>query len=114
MIVFLNLCLLEIVVVFVGDLRQLGLVIYLRDVELFGLGKLYLERLFECDYYCEGDENYVIKLVKNYRCYLEIFDFLLELFYDGELVVFKEDIDFVFVILKFFLNKEFLMVFYGI
>ncbi|KAF3606733.1 hypothetical protein DY000_02044480 [Brassica cretica] len=114
MIALSNLCLSETVVVLAGDPRQLGPVIYSRDAESLGLGKSYLERLFECDYYCEGDENYVTKLVKNYRCHPEILDLPSKLFYDGELVASKEDTDSVLATLKFLPNKEFPMVFYGI
>lgn len=114
MIAISNLCLTETVVVLAGDPRQLGPVIYSRDAESLGLGKSYLERLFECDYYCEGDENYVTKLVKNYRCHPEILDLPSKLFYDGELVASKEDTDSVLASLNFLPNKEFPMVFYGI
>ncbi|KAL1214347.1 putative RNA helicase SDE3 [Cardamine amara subsp. amara] len=114
MIAISNLCLTETVVVLAGDPRQLGPVIYSRDAESLGLGKSYLERLFECDYYCEGDENYVTKLVKNYRCHPEILDLPSKLFYDGELVASKEDTDSVLATLNFLPNKEFPMVFYGI
>lgn len=114
MIAVSNLCLTETVVVLAGDPRQLGPVIYSRDAESLGLGKSYLERLFECDYYCEGDENYVTKLVKNYRCHPEILDLPSKLFYDGELVASKEDTDSVLASLNFLPNKEFPMVFYGI
>lgn len=114
MIAISNLCLSETVVVLAGDPRQLGPVIYSRDAESLGLGKSYLERLFECDYYCEGDENYVTKLVKNYRCHPEILDLPSELFYDGELVASKGDTDSVLASLKFLPNKDFPMVFYGI
>ncbi|CAA7026526.1 unnamed protein product [Microthlaspi erraticum] len=114
MIAISNLCLSETVVVLAGDPRQLGPVIYSRDAESLGLGRSYLERLFECDYYCEEDENYVTKLVKNYRCHPEILDLPSKLFYDGELVASKEDTDSVLASLKFLPNKEFPMVFYGI
>ncbi|XP_006306654.2 probable RNA helicase SDE3 [Capsella rubella] len=114
MIAISNLCLSETVVVLAGDPRQLGPVIYSRDAESLGLGKSYLERLFECDYYCEGDESYVTKLVKNYRCHPEILDLPSSLFYDGELVASKEDTDSVLASLNFLPNKEFPMVFYGI
>ncbi|KAG7595935.1 P-loop containing nucleoside triphosphate hydrolase [Arabidopsis suecica] len=114
MIAVSNLCLTETVVVLAGDPRQLGPVIYSRDAESLGLGKSYLERLFECDYYCEGDENYVTKLVKNYICHPEILDLPSKLFYDGELVASKEDTDSVLASLNFLPNKEFPMVFYGI
>ncbi|VVA90086.1 unnamed protein product [Arabis nemorensis] len=114
MIAISNLCLSETVVVLAGDPRQLGPVIYSRDAESLGLGKSYLERLFECEYYGEGDENYVTKLLKNYRCHPEILDLPSKLFYDGELVASKEDTDSVLASLKFLPNKEFPMVFYGI
>ncbi|ESQ36377.1 hypothetical protein EUTSA_v10006684mg [Eutrema salsugineum] len=114
MIAISNLCLPDTVVVLAGDPRQLGPVIYSRDAESLGLGKSYLERLFECDYYCEGDENYVTKLVKNYRCHPEILDLPSKLFYDGELVASKENTDSVLASLNFLPNKEFPMVFYGI
>ncbi|CAH2038844.1 unnamed protein product [Thlaspi arvense] len=114
MIAISNLCLSDTVVVLAGDPRQLGPVIYSRDADSLGLGKSYLERLFECDYYCEGDENYVTKLVKNYRCHPEILDLPSKLFYGGELVASKEDTDSVLSSLNFLPNKDFPIVFYGI
>ncbi|KDP40205.1 hypothetical protein JCGZ_02203 [Jatropha curcas] len=83
----------DTVVVLAGDPMQLGPVIYSKYAENFGLGKSYLERLFECDYYCNGDENYVTKLVRNYRCHPHILHLPSNLFYGGELIASKESTD---------------------
>ncbi|KAG9451958.1 hypothetical protein H6P81_004862 [Aristolochia fimbriata] len=93
MISIANFCSRETVVVLAGDPVQLGPVVYSKDAESFGLGKSYLERLFECDPYVNGDENFVTKLVRNYRCHSAILKLPSELFYKGELMAFKEDRD---------------------
>ncbi|RWW83434.1 hypothetical protein BHE74_00008050 [Ensete ventricosum] len=91
MIPISNLCARDTVIVLAGDTMQLGPVIYSRKAENYGLGKSYLERLFECDYYGSSDENYVTKLVRNYRCHPAILDLPSKLFYKGELIACKED-----------------------
>lgn len=114
MISISNLCKRETVVVLAGDPMQLGPVIYSRIAESYGLGKSYLERLFECELYSSGDENYVTKLVKNYRCHPEILYLPSLLFYDGELIPcrdIKMDSDMTLDILP---NKEFPVLFLGI
>lgn len=88
-----NLCDRNTVVVLAGDPMQLGPVIYSRDAEAYGLGKSYLERLFECESYSNGDENYVTKLVRNYRCHPDILNLPSDLFYEGELIASKESTD---------------------
>uniref|UniRef100_A0A2P2IQ12 RNA helicase n=1 Tax=Rhizophora mucronata TaxID=61149 RepID=A0A2P2IQ12_RHIMU len=88
-----NLCQKNTVVVLAGDPMQLGPVVFSRDAEASGLGKSYLERLFECEPYCSGDENYVTKLKKSYRCHPEILYLPSTLFYQGELIACKESID---------------------
>ncbi|KAL5712554.1 RNA helicase [Ranunculus cassubicifolius] len=85
-----HLCRENTVVVLAGDPMQLGPVIYSKGAESFGLGKSYLERLFECDFYLNEDENYVTKLVRNYRCHPSILELPSELFYKGELIADKE------------------------
>lgn len=86
-----NLCLRETVIVLAGDPKQLGPVIYSKTAEDYGLGKSYMERLFECECYERGDENYVTKLVRNYRCHPAILELPSNLFYNGELIACKED-----------------------
>lgn len=91
MIPISNLCARETVIALAGDPKQLGPVIYSKDAESYGLGKSYLERLFECDNYNGGDENYVTKLLRNYRCHPAILELPSDLFYDGELIACKEE-----------------------
>jgi helicase MOV-10 len=88
-----NFCNRDTVVVLAGDPMQLGPVIFSRDAESYGLGKSYLERLFECESYDSGDENYVTKLIRNYRCHPEILHLPSTLFYEGELIACKESND---------------------
>ncbi|XP_065863274.1 probable RNA helicase SDE3 [Euphorbia lathyris] len=107
----------DTVVVLAGDPMQLGPVIYSRDAERNGLGKSYLLRLFECEYYCNGDENYVTKLVRNYRCHPDILSLPSELFYDGELIASKESTDDTNSLLSsvnFIPRKDFPVLFFGI
>ncbi|KAI3923183.1 hypothetical protein MKW92_019016 [Papaver armeniacum] len=86
-----NLCRKETVVVLAGDPMQLGPVIYSKNAEMHGLGKSYLERLFECKSYNNEDENFVTKLVRNYRCHPSILELPSNLFYKGGLVACKEE-----------------------
>lgn len=86
-----NLCTRDTVVVLAGDPMQLGPVIYSRDAESYGLGKSYLERLFERKYYETGDENYMMKLVRNYRCHPAILELPSRLFYKNEMIACKEE-----------------------
>ncbi|MFS8002630.1 putative DNA helicase [Helianthus anomalus] len=79
------------VVVLAGDPVQLGPVIFSKDAESYGLGKSFMERLCESKFYKDGDQNYVTKLVRNYRCHQHILSLPSELFYKGELVACKED-----------------------
>lgn len=88
-----NFCNRDTVVVLAGDPMQLGPVIFSKDAESYGLGKSYLERLFECESYDSGDENYVTKLIRNYRCHPEILHLPSTLFYEGELIACKESND---------------------
>ncbi|KAK1309746.1 putative RNA helicase SDE3 [Acorus calamus] len=88
-----GLCWQGTVVVLAGDPMQLGPVIYSKEAETYGLGKSYLERLFECDFYRDGDENYVTKLLRNYRCHPAILELPSKLFYKGELIACKEEED---------------------
>jgi len=88
-----NLCVRETVIVLAGDPLQLGPVIYSKTAENYGLAKSYLERLFECECYERGDENYVTKLVRNYRCHPAILELPSNLFYKGELIACKEEND---------------------
>nr|XP_010917774.2 probable RNA helicase SDE3 [Elaeis guineensis] len=86
-----NLCIQDTVIVLAGDPMQLGPIIYSKDAESYGLGKSYLERLFEYKYYEVGDENYVMKLVRNYRCHPAILELPSRLFYKNELIACKEE-----------------------
>lgn len=86
-----NLCIRETVIVLAGDPMQLGPVIYSKTAESYGLGRSYLQRLFECEWYENGDENYVTKLVRNYRCHPAILELPSNLFYKGELIPCKEE-----------------------
>ncbi|KAJ6682872.1 DNA2/NAM7 HELICASE FAMILY [Salix koriyanagi] len=61
MVPIANFCSRETVVVLAGDPQQLGPVVYSKDAEALGLGKSYLERLFECESYRNGGEGFVIK-----------------------------------------------------
>ncbi|KAL6005174.1 hypothetical protein ACLOJK_005736 [Asimina triloba] len=90
MVPLANICTKDTVVVLAGDPMQLGPVIFSKDADQYGLGKSYLERLFECDLYNGEDENYVTKLVRNYRCHSAILKLPSELFYKGELIACKE------------------------
>lgn len=79
------------VVVLAGDPVQLGPVIFSKDAESYGLGKSYMERLCESRFYNDGNQNYVTKLVRNYRCHQHILSLPSQLFYKGDLVPCKED-----------------------
>ncbi|XP_021742469.1 probable RNA helicase SDE3 [Chenopodium quinoa] len=81
-----SLCQKDTVVVLAGDPMQLGPVIFSPDAKKHGLGKSYLERLFECELYSEGDEGYVTTLRRNYRSHPEILHLPSQLFYNGELM----------------------------
>lgn len=78
------------VVVLAGDPRQLGPVVFSKGAEDHGLGVSYLERLFYHDRYAQGNENYVTRLVRNYRCHPAILELPSKLFYEGQLVPCKE------------------------
>lgn len=86
-----NLCQADTVVVLAGDPKQLGPVIHSKDADTLGLGRSYLERLFECDLYRDEVEGFVTKLVRNYRCHQAILDLPSKLFYNGELLACKEE-----------------------
>ncbi|XP_071932272.1 probable RNA helicase SDE3 isoform X2 [Coffea arabica] len=86
-----NLCQRETTVVLAGDPKQLGPVVFSRNAMTYGLGKSYLERLFECNCYSHGDPNFITKLVSNYRCHPAILQLPSKLFYEGELLACKED-----------------------
>ncbi|KAB2014605.1 hypothetical protein ERO13_D09G219800v2 [Gossypium hirsutum] len=114
MIPVANLCRRETVVVLAGDPKQLGPVIYSKEAENFGLGKSYLERLFEHEFYSNGNENYVTKLVRNYRCHPEILYLPSLLFYNDELIPCKDDIGSLLNSVKFLPNKDYPVFFFGI
>lgn len=109
-----HLCRRETVVVLAGDPMQLGPVIHSRCAESFGLGKSYLVRLFECEFYNTGNENYVTKLVRNYRCHPEILHLPSELFYNGELIASKEDTGESVAWVDLLPNRDFPVLFVGI
>ncbi|KAK4266320.1 hypothetical protein QN277_027262 [Acacia crassicarpa] len=115
MIPISHLCKRETVVILAGDPMQLGPVIYSKEAESNGSGKSYLERLFECDLYSYGDNNYITRLVRNYRCHPQILHLPSKLFYDGELIACKEDDTGSLLLNEDFLpNKEFPVLFFGI
>ncbi|KAJ6305750.1 hypothetical protein OIU78_021144 [Salix suchowensis] len=115
MVPIANFCSRETVVVLAGDPQQLGPVVYSKDAEALGLGKSYLERLFECESYRNGGEGFVIKLVRNYRCHAAILDLPSKLFYNGELLACKEDnSSSISSTVDFLPNKEFPVLFFGI
>ncbi|KAJ4840716.1 hypothetical protein Tsubulata_023462, partial [Turnera subulata] len=74
-----------------GDPQQLGPVVYSKEAEAFGLGKSYLERLFESKVYSNGEKGFLTKLVKNYRGHPAILDLPSKLFYNAEPLACKED-----------------------
>ncbi|KAI7729924.1 hypothetical protein M8C21_001227 [Ambrosia artemisiifolia] len=103
------------VVVLAGDPVQLGPVIFSKDAESYGLGKSLMERLCESKFYKDGDQNYVTKLVRNYRCHQHILSLPSELFYKGELVSCKEDDTLYPLTWKDFIpNPEFPVYFLGV
>ncbi|KAK6929934.1 DNA2/NAM7 helicase, helicase domain, partial [Dillenia turbinata] len=108
-----NLCRRETTVVLAGDPLQLGPVVYSKEAETYGLGKSFLERLSECNFYVEGDKNYVTKLVRNYRCHPHILYLPSKLFYKGELIACKKDTKSL-MNWDFLPNKEFTVSFVGI
>lgn len=107
-------CKKDTVIVLAGDPMQLGPVIYSREAETYGLGKSYLERLFECEPYCHGNENYVTKLVRNYRSHPKILHLPSKLFYEEELIACKDESISCMAYLNFLPNKEFPVLFFGI
>ncbi|KAI9115069.1 hypothetical protein K1719_014082 [Acacia pycnantha] len=114
MIPISHLCKRETVVILAGDPMQLGPVIYSKEAESNGSGKSYLERLFECDLYSYGDNNYITRLVRNYRCHPQILHLPSKLFYDGELIACKDDTSSLLLNEDFLPNKEFPVLFFGI
>ncbi|XP_027360164.1 probable RNA helicase SDE3 [Abrus precatorius] len=108
-----HLCRRDTVVVLAGDPLQLGPVIYSKKADEYGLGVSYMERLFEFELYASGDPNYVIRLIRNYRCHPEILYLPSKLFYDGELMACRDSSSFK-VIAEFLPNKEFPVLFFGI
>ncbi|XP_019423448.1 PREDICTED: probable RNA helicase SDE3 isoform X1 [Lupinus angustifolius] len=113
MIPISHLCRRETVVVLAGDPMQLGPVVFSKNAEQFGLGKSYMERLFECDLYDSGDANYVTTLLRNYRCHPEILYLPSKLFYNGELIACRDQTTFT-VSEDLIPNKEFPILFFGI
>lgn len=110
-----HLCQSKTVIVLAGDPMQLGPVIFSKDAESFGSGKSYLDRLFECRLYHDGNKNYITKLVRNYRCHPTILHLPSKLFYGGELIPCKEnDKESSTVWLDLLPNQEFPVLFMGI
>ena len=105
----------DIVVVLAGDPVQLGTVIFSKEAENSGLGVSYMERLCESKFYKDGNQNYVTKLVRNYRCHEHILSLPSELFYEGNLVSCKEDDTLYPLTWKDYLpNPEFPVLFIGV
>ncbi|KAL3728154.1 hypothetical protein ACJRO7_032845 [Eucalyptus globulus] len=109
-----NLCGKETVVVLAGDPKQLGPVIHSKDAEARGLGKSFLERLFEHENYLNEDIGFVTKLVRNYRCHPAILDLPSKLFYEGKLLACKENSYSAIPSSDLLPNKEFPILFIGI
>ncbi|KAL2469853.1 putative RNA helicase SDE3 [Abeliophyllum distichum] len=110
-----HLCWKETVVVLAGDPLQLGPVIFSKDAETYGLGTSYLERLFDCKLYGSGEENYITKLVRNYRSHPAILHLPSELFYGGELIsCYEESMGFSAFRENLLPKKEFPLLFIGI
>ncbi|TXG72089.1 hypothetical protein EZV62_000668 [Acer yangbiense] len=107
-------CQRDTVVVLTGDPMQLGPVIHSREAESYGLGNSYLERLYEFEPYYTGNENYVTRLVRNYRSHPQILFLPSKLFYEEELIACKDDLSSFVTLLDFVPNKEFPVVFFGI
>ncbi|EEF49717.1 ATP-dependent helicase NAM7, putative [Ricinus communis] len=107
-------CRRETVVVLAGDPKQLGPVVHSKDAEAFGLGKSYLQRLFECEFYHNEDEAFLTKLVRNYRCHPVILHLPSKLFYKGELLACKGDISPISFDVDVLPSKEFPVLFFGI
>ena len=114
MISVANLCKRNTVVVLAGDPLQLGPVIYSKVAESYGLGKSYMERVFECEFYCDMDENYITRLVRNYRCHPEILHLPSLLFYKEELIPCKVETSSFMEKVDFLPNREFPVLFFGI
>ncbi|KAL9237638.1 hypothetical protein vseg_012163 [Gypsophila vaccaria] len=108
-----NLCQRETVIVLAGDPKQLGPVVFSPDAKLHGLAKSYLERMFECDLYSEGDEGYVTTLQRNYRSHPDILHLPSELFYCGQLIACHEAMESV-PWADLLPNKEFPILFSGV
>lgn len=102
------------VVVLAGDPMQLGPIINSKNAEEYGLGISYLERMFQCEFYINEDNNYVTKLVRNYRCHPEILYLPNVLFYREELIACKDDSVSFIASLDLLPNKDFPVVFFGI
>ncbi|KAK7253147.1 hypothetical protein RIF29_37617 [Crotalaria pallida] len=113
MIPISHLCRKETVVVLAGDPMQLGPVVFSKIAEQYGLGKSYMERLFESELYASGDANYVTTLLRNYRCHPEILYLPSKLFYNGELVACRDQTTFI-ASEDLLPNKEFPILFFGI
>ena len=114
MISIANFCKRSTVVVLAGDPLQLGPVIYSKDSESYGLGKSYLERIFESECYNDMDDNYITKLVRNYRCHPEILYLPSEIFYKGELLACREETSPFMNNVNFLPSREFPLLFFGI
>ncbi|KAI4368363.1 hypothetical protein MLD38_016929 [Melastoma candidum] len=95
-------------------LDEAGPVVFSRNAEKYGLGKSYLERLFGCKFYVDGDENYVTKLVRNYRCHPAILKLPSDQFYDGELIPCKDNTSFLSFSTDIVPNQDFPVLFIGV
>ncbi|KAM6566333.1 hypothetical protein CsatA_025461 [Cannabis sativa] len=114
MISLANLSSKNTVVVLAGDPLQLGPVIYSKDAERYGLGKSYLERIFESELYNDMDENYITKLVRNYRCHPEILHLPSLLFYNEDLIPCRDRRSSFMEKVDFLPDREFPVLFIGI
>ncbi|CAA6662775.1 unnamed protein product [Spirodela intermedia] len=90
MVPLTGLCSQKTVIILAGDPMQLGPVVCSSDADGYGLGRSYLQRLFDFEVYESEDPNYLTKLVRNYRSHPTILDIPSRLFYKGELIACKK------------------------
>ena len=98
--------------VLAGDPMQLGPIVISTEADRLGLGKSYLQRLL--DFYADRDPDYMTKLVRNYRSHAAILHLPSSLFYSGELIASKEELNESIVDLLDLPNKEFPVLFVGV
>ncbi|CAA7399190.1 unnamed protein product [Spirodela intermedia] len=113
MVPLTGLCSQKTVIILAGDPMQLGPVVCSSDADGYGLGRSYLQRLFDFEVYESEDPNYLTKLVRNYRSHPTILDIPSRLFYKGELIACKKGNASMYELLDI-PNKQFPVLFVGI